>query len=493
MTKKPNIIYVLADDMGYGDVSALNSRCAFKTPNFDALCADGMIFTDAHAVSAVCTPSRYGILTGRYSWRSALKTGVLVGYSRPLIEKGRDTVASLLKRHGYSTFAVGKWHLGMGLPLLDEISDTPSYDYQPRVDYEKPVSDPPTAYGFDYSYCIAASLDMPPYVYIENERFTAIPDHVTGDKGKRFWRTGPTAPGFIHEAVLPTFTKKALDIIDRCADEPFFLYLPLPAPHTPILPAKEFIGKSGTNEYGDFVLMCDDALGQIRRKLIEKGVYDDTILIFTSDNGCSPMADFPELLERGHNPSYIFRGHKADIYEGGHRVPYMLSWPARVKKGGVCDELISLSDLYATLAELMGEAISGDSAEDSVSNLPLWLDPCAPPVREDAVQQSIDGSLTIRYGKWKLAMCPGSGGWSYPKPGVDDVSMLPKYQLFDMETDIGETNNVYAEHPQIANALIARLKAYVLNGRSTPGAARQNTGAPIWETVKWLEESAPLS
>ena len=334
MKKRPNIVYILTDDMGYGDVSCLNPASAFRTPNFDALAADGMAFTDAHAVSAVCTPSRYGILTGRYSWRSALKTGVLVGYSRPLIEEGRQTVANLLKSQGYRTYAVGKWHLGMSMPYVGEAPERITYADIPNIDYHGRIEHSPTAYGFDYSYCIAASLDMPPYVYIENDRFTEIPDHVTENTGKQFWRPGPTAPGFRHEDALPTFTKKALSIIDGAsADEPFFLYLPLPAPHTPILPTKEFQGRSGTNEYGDFVLMCDDVVGQVRNKLIEKGLYENTILVLTADNGCSPMADFEELRACGHNPSYIFRGHKADIYEGGHRIPLLISWPDAIPAG----------------------------------------------------------------------------------------------------------------------------------------------------------------
>ena len=491
MKKRPNIVYILTDDMGYGDVSCLNPASAFRTPNFDALAADGMAFTDAHAVSAVCTQSRYGILTGRYSWRSALKTGVLVGYSRPLIEEGRQTVANLLKSQGYRTYAVGKWHLGMSMPYVGEAPERITYADIPNIDYHGRIEHSPTAYGFDYSYCIAASLDMPPYVYIENDRFTEIPDHVTENTGKQFWRPGPTAPGFRHEDALPTFTKKALSIIDRAsADEPFFLYLPLPAPHTPILPTKEFQGRSGTNEYGDFVLMCDDVVGQVRNKLIEKGLYENTILVLTADNGCSPMADFEELRACGHNPSYIFRGHKADIYEGGHRIPCLISWPDAIPAGTTCDRLVSLSDLYATLADYFGVALADDCAEDSVSNLPLWRNPSADAVREDAVQQSIDGSLTIRSGKWKLAMCPGSGGWSYPKPGVDDTSMLPAFQLFDMEKDVRETHNVIEAYPDVARELRDRLTKYVLDGRSTPGTPQANTGAPVWKTVKWLEEQA---
>ncbi len=493
MKRKPNIVYVLADDMGYGDVSCLNRCSAFYTPNFDSLFENGIAFTDAHAVSAVCTPSRYAVLTGRYSWRSRLKKGVLNGYSESLIEPMRQTVADFLKNQGYKTYAVGKWHLGMGLPFSDTTPDTTKPNALPAIDFTKPVRNPPVAYGFDYSFCIAASLDMPPYVYIENDRFTEIPDHETENSGKSFWRRGPTAPNFRHEDVLTTFTEKALSIIDEAGEDPFFLYFPLPAPHTPILPSAEFRGKSGTNEYGDFVLMCDDVIGQIRAKLKEKGIINDTILIFTSDNGCSPMANFEELRKCGHNPSYIFRGHKADIYEGGHRIPLLVSWPAEVPSGKICSRLVSLSDFYATLADLFECKLADDCAEDSISNLPLWRNPEGPEVREDAIQQSIDGSLTIRSGKWKLAMCPGSGGWSYPKPGVDDTSLLPSYQLFDMEQDVGETTNVIEQNPGIADKLQKKLRRYVLDGRSTPGTPQANNGAQIWETVKWLAEETNIS
>jgi arylsulfatase A len=493
--RRPNVVYILADDMGYGDVSCLNPGCAFQTPHVDALAASGMAFTDAHAASAVCTPSRYAILTGRYPWRSELKEGVLNGYSAPLIEQGRPTVASMLRQQGYQTAVVGKWHLGMGMPFADAV-DAPcehAWDSNPNVDYTQPVSPSPNDYGFDQSFCIAASLDMPPYVYIENGRFTQTPDRMTKNTGKGFWREGPTAPDFRHEDVLPTFTQNALDLIDSFGQEPFFLYFPLPAPHTPILPSARFQGASGTNAYGDFVLMCDDVVGQIRAKLADNGLLDNTIVIFASDNGCSPMADFEELMAAGHNPNYIFRGHKADIYEGGHRIPLLVSWPNMIQPGTVCHKLVSLSDLYATLADILGASVPMNAAEDSVSNLPLWRCPDADAVRSSAIQESIDGSLTIRQGHWKLAMCPGSGGWSYPCPGVDNTEGLPSFQLFNMEKDIGERTNMVQAEPDIAAALRAELTQQILRGRSTPGRDQPNNGAPIWEAVKWLEDADSVS
>lgn len=489
--KQPNVIYILADDMGYGDISRNNGNCPFTTRHIDQMCAAGMRFTDAHASSAVCTPSRYSILTGRYNWRSTLKSSVIGGYSAPLISPCRKTVADFLKSKGYKTIAIGKWHLGMEFSKHPEFFERPDFDACDGIDYAGKISRGPTDNGFDYYYGISASLDMPPYVYIENDHFTALPDHTTKGTGKGYWRMGPTASDFIHEETLDRLTDIVLRQIDKQAkvkDKPFFIYFPMPAPHTPILPAKEFQGKSGTNAYGDFVLHCDAVVGRINDALQKLGLYDDTIVIFTSDNGCSPMADYQELKAKGHNPSYIFRGTKADIFEGGHRIPLIVQWPEKIQGGSVCDRLVCLSDFFATMADLLGAELPDDMAEDSVSNLPLWLDGTHPEVREDLVHQSIDGSLSIRRGRWKLEMCPGSGGWSFPRPGVDDTSSLPAFQLYDLREDIGETTNVINRHPDIFKELRQRLATHIRNGRSTPGTPQHNEGAQIWDAIRWLEE-----
>jgi arylsulfatase A-like enzyme len=481
--RQPNVIYILADDMGYGDISYLNSESRIATPNLDRLGREGAAFTDAHSSSAVCTPSRYSILTGRYNWRSTLKHGVLRGYSRPLIEPGRATVASMLQQAGYMTACIGKWHLGLG---WYELSET-----EGDVDFARPLTDGPLQHGFDYYYGISASLDMPPYVYIENDRVTQLPDHTTGrargggEMG--WWREGPTAPDFRHEEVLPRLTAKALETIERFKDSPFFLYFPLNAPHTPILPTAEFAGKSGTNAYGDFVLMCDDTVRQVLVKLEELGLADNTIVVYTSDNGCSPEANFPDLARVGHNPSYIFRGHKADIYEGGHRIPLLIRWPAGIEAGTVCDEPVCLADLMATMAEIVGVTLADDAGEDSVSNLPAWRgDRMSAPLREAIVHHSVNGSFSIRQGRWKLELCPGSGGWSYPKPGEEPAGS-PTVQLYDLDADIGEKVNVVAQHPEVAEGLRELLKRYVREGRSTPGKPQSNTGAPFWEQLKALD------
>jgi arylsulfatase A-like enzyme len=485
MMKKPNLIYVLADDMGYGDVSYLNERCAFKTFAFDDICANGLAFTDAHASSAVCTPSRYSILTGRYNWRSCLKKDVLGGYSKPLIESGRMTVAGMLREQGYRTAVVGKWHLGMDIAGVEENSS--GFDPPPGIDYHERINNSPLGYGFDYFYGISASLDMPPYIYIENEHFTALPVQNTEGTGKGYWRRGPTAENFVHEQVLQKLTEKALALIEQWAASPFFLYFPLTAPHPPILPAAKFRGKSGTNEYGDFVLMCDDVVSQIIQKLKEVGIYENTILIFTSDNGCTPKADFEELAGKGHNPSYHFRGHKADIYEGGHRIPYLIQWPEFIAPGGLCSRIVCLSDLLSTIADCLDVPLSDNAAEDSFSNMPLWKNPNDAPVRTELVHQSVDGSLSIRRGDWKLEMCPGSGGWSAPRPGEESKD-APRCQLYNMASDIGERRNLINEQANIAADLRKDLKEIVMRGRSTPGSPQQNDGAPVWDTVRWLNE-----
>ncbi len=503
---RPNLIYILADDMGYGDVSCLNPQAAWKTPAFDRLAAEGIAFTDAHSSSAVCTPSRYSILTGRYNWRSRLKQGVLGGYSPPLIEDGRSTVASLLRDVGYRTACVGKWHLGLewgritdaasnagsgngadGSPAAP-LAEAPAFGVTEGVDYAAPIGGGPLERGFDYYYGIAASLDMPPYVYIENDRVTALPDHETEDTGARFWRRGPTAPDFRHEEVLPRLVGKTLELIDAWAETPFFIYLPLPAPHTPILPTGDFVGASATTAYGDFVLMCDDVVGRILARLDALGIGDDTIVVYTSDNGCSPMADYESLARFGHNPSYVFRGTKADIYEGGHRIPLLVRWPQAIPAGTRCAETVCLTDLYATMAEIVEQTPTDDAAEDSVSNLDLWTGRSAAPLREATVHHSVDGSFSIRTGRWKLELCPGSGGWSFPKPGEEPPGS-PAYQLYDLDADIGERRNLIDEHPDVAAELSALLSKYVTEGRSTPGTPQPNTGPQWWEQLRWMDRT----
>ncbi|QDT18431.1 sulfatase family protein [Gimesia chilikensis] len=486
----PNIIYILADDMGYGDIKALNPECKIATPHLDQLARGGMVFTDAHTSSSVCTPTRYGVLTGRYNWRSRLKSGVLWGLSRRLIEQDRMTVPSMLKQHGYYTAAVGKWHLGMDWTLKDGgIATEKSYNKKTNpgwdVDYSKPIQNGPNSVGFDYFYGISASLDMPPYVYIENNKSQGIPT-VT----KAFFRDGPAHKDFEAIDVLPRITEKTVQIIDEHAaaskkGKPFFIYFPLNAPHTPILPTPEWQGKSGINAYCDFVMQVDDTVGQVMQALKKQGIHENTLVIFTADNGCSPAANFKEMADKDHQPSYRFRGHKADIYEGGHRVPFIANWPARVKAGTHSDQLICLTDLMATAADIVGAKLPDNAGEDSVSILPALEGKDTQPVREAAVHHSIRGAFSIRKDHWKLEFCPGSGGWSFPKPGKDDLSQLPPIQLYDLNADLNEQKNLQSEYPEVVKELTDLLQSYVDRGRSTPGAPQENNGdVDIFEAGK---------
>ena len=361
-----------------------------------------MIFTDAHSGSSVCTPTRYGIMTGRYSWRTKLQQGVLQGYSPLLIEPGRMTVASMLKSHGYTTAAIGKWHLGIG---------------QKETDYSRPLTYGPNSVGFDEYFGIAASLDMPPYVFIRNETITApLTGKVEDSPAPKLWRAGPIAEGFQFEEVLPQFTAKATEFIARQKpDQPFFLYLPLASPHTPVVPKSPWLGKSGLNGYADFVLQNDYCIGQVLDALDKAGLTENTLVVLTSDNGCSPAAGFDELVAKGHNPSYHFRGYKADIYDGGHRLPFIVRWPAKVKAGSTSDQLICHTDLLATCAEIVGAKLPANAAEDSVSILPALLGTATEPLHEAVVHHSASGAFAIRQGRWKLALCPGSGWLEFPE------------------------------------------------------------------------------
>ena len=477
--KQPNIVYILTDDMGYGDVSALNPKAVWKTPYMDKLAKNGMIFTDAHSGSAVCTPTRYGVLTGRYSWRSKLKSGVLWGTSSPLLESGRMTVGSLLQKNGYSTACVGKWHLGLGWRKNNG-----------KIDFSQPVADGPNEHGFDYSYIIPASLDMAPYVYLENNKPTSVPTKTTASKIKYgWWRKGLTGDDFEHEQVLPHLTDKTVEYIDTHAktDNPFFVYFAMPAPHTPILPTAQFKSKSKTNPYGDYVLEVDYMVGKVAEALERNGIAENTLIIVTSDNGCSPEANYKVLAEYGHDPSYIFRGNKADIYEGGHRIPFIACWPAKIKPGSKCSETVCLTDLMATCADIVGDKLPDNAGEDSVSLLPALLEKShRNALREATIHHSINGSFSIRQGKWKLEMCPGSGGWSDPRPKQARKMNLPKIQLYDLSVDISERKNVYKEHPDVVKRLVALMRKYVLDGRSTPGEPQPYAKRKNWPGLWWL-------
>lgn len=462
--------------MGIGDLTCYNDRAAWRTPNLDRLAEDGMRFEDAHSSSAVCTPSRYSILTGRYAWRSWLKRGVVGGFTPSLIEPGRKTVASYLKEQGYRTACVGKWHLGLDWVRKGE----EEWD----VEYTQPFGGGPCDHGFDSWFGISASLDMAPYLYLRDRTVEELPERMdpgrTGmqavnGRNRIFWREGMIAPDFQHEEVMPRCTEECCRLIRDKHEEPFFIYYALPAPHTPIVPTPEFQGSTNTNAYGDFCAQVDAEVGQILDALDETGQAENTIVVFTSDNGCSPQANYTELAMFGHNPSLIYRGHKADIYEGGHRIPLLTRWPAGIQAGAASDETVCLSDFFATVADAVGVPLTDDAGEDSVSNLPLWKgEDLKKPLREATVHHSIDGSFSIRQGRWKLELCPGSGGWSYPRPGADSTDGMPQMQLYDLDQDVRERFNVIDKHPEFVEPLKTLLLQYVDQGRSTPGVRQQN-------------------
>ena len=479
----PNIVYILADDLGYGDVSCLNEDGKINTQNVDSIAKEGMIFTDAHSGSAVCTPTRYGVMTGRYSWRTRLKSGVLGGWSKPLMKPERMTVASMLKANGYNTGCVGKWHLGWEWALTNKDANTEDWMLDAKnVDFTKPITNGPTTRGFDYYFGIAGSLDMTPYVYVENDMPTAVPDRIIdGSGGQKFWRKGAIAPDFEIEGVLPKITEKAVGFIERQSkNKPFFMYFPLTAPHVPLMPTKEFQGKSGLNLWGDFVLQVDWTVGQVLKALKQKSFQDNTLVILASDNGATSKADFNKLGKLGHDPSYIFRGYKTEIFEGGHRIPFIARWPGRVKPSSKSKETICLTDLMATVADIVDFKLPDNAGEDSVSILPVLLSKkYKKPLREATVHHSWDGSFSIRKGKWKLELCSGSGGWSPPSQKSKKAKGLPQVQLYDLKKDIAETKNVHDKYPEKVKELTALLQSYVDRGRSTPGKIQQNDGKTL--------------
>ena len=485
---KPNIIFILADDMGYGDMSFRGGKAA--TPNCDRLAKEGMSFTDAHTSSSVCTPTRYGILTGRYNWRSTLKKSVLWGYSPPLIKYDRNTVGDYLQKQGYHTGIVGKWHLGLEWERKKDIEQDISAKGKKQKDgwniaYDRPVKGP-TSQGFDYSFIIPASLDMPPYVYIEGETVTQVPT-----VEKSYIRKGPAGKDFEAVNCLKDFAAKSRDYIKRQAksDSPFFLYIPLTSPHTPIVPSEEWQGKSSIGKYGDFLMETDWVIGEVLAELAAQGVDENTILIFTTDNGCSPAAKIPDLVSKGHLPNAHWRGHKADIFEGGHRVPFLVRWPSKVKPGTESASTICTTDLFATVAELCGESVDEKTAEDSYSFLPDLLGKGAS-ARPSVVHHSIGGYFAIREGDWKLNVCPGSGGWSSPKPNSKAAKELPIVQLYNLKDDPSEKNNLQDKHPEKVAALVKQLATLIRNGRSTDGPVQKNDGPANFQYFNELTRAA---
>ena len=494
---KPNIVYILADDLGYGDVQCLNpERGKILTPHMDKLAADGMTFTDAHTTSSVCTPTRYSILTGRYNWRTKLQIHVLNGYELPLIPTDRMTVPSFLRDNGYTTAMIGKWHLGLDIPTIDGKKAKPAAglkgkigkgEFPPNklsnIDWTKPISGGPVDLGFDSWFGITASLDFPPYVWIRGRDWQG-----KGSHSKAFHRPGPASEDFEAIDVLDKLLAESKKFISEYKSEkPFFAYIPLPSPHTPIVPTKKWQGKSGLNKYGDFVMQTDDFLGQVVKALDDAGLSENTIVIMTSDNGCSPQAKFEVLENKGHFASAQYRGAKADIWEGGHRVPFMVKWPQVIKAGSVSDELTCQIDLLATCAELVGTKLPKNAGEDSESILPLFSGEETKFSRKGIIHHSVGGHFSYREGNHKLILAYGSGGWMAPNENAAKKQGLPKAQLYDLATDPGEQKNLYLEQPELAEKLLTQLTEYVEAGATVAGKESSND---VEKIVLWKSEKA---
>ena len=471
---KPNIIYILADDLGYGDIEAYNPKSEIPTPNLNELAEQGIRFTDAHSNSAVCTPTRYGTLTGEYSFRTRLKNGVLWGYGKPLIEKDKETVASFLKKNGYTTACIGKWHLGLGWVKKDPSKEIPNIqwddkvtpDLDDNVDYSKPVSDGPQEHGFDYSYIIPASLDMVPYCYLRNGKTVEAPYDYTSGKYEDthgrgiFWREGPVSPDFDFERVLPNFIDTACQYIKNHSEseEPFFLYLPLPAPHTPWLPTEKYQGLSEAGTYGDFVAMVDDQVGKVISTLESLDLQDNTMIIFTSDNGADWRPE--DIDEYGHLANYIYKGRKADIYEAGHRIPFIFRWDDIIDKNAVSDEIMCSTDLMATLAGMLKVDLPENAGQDSYNMWPAIVgEKYNSPIRDYTIHHSAWGYFSIRKGDWKYTPHLGSGGFTVPKKIESTANMAPG-TLYNLRSDPGERNNLYKEHPELVRELSTLLEPY---------------------------------
>ncbi len=459
-SRLPNIVYILADDLGFGDVSCQNEDDRVPTPHFDRLATQGMRFTDAHSSSAVCTPTRYGLITGRYCWRTRLKEGVLWGYSNPLIERDMLTVPRYLRGHGYTSACIGKWHLGLGW-------QRPPGGGETEVDFAAPLSYSPIDAGFDYFFGIPASLDMDPYCYVRNNRVVELPTERVDDSPRpAFYRRGPIAPDFTFEGVMPRLTSEAVQFIhDRREqpDQPFFLYFATTSPHTPHVPNPEFRGTSRAGVYGDFVVEWDAAVGEVISALDESGFAENTLVIVTSDNGADLRGGQPE---HGHDSNGWLTGQKADIWDGGHRIPFAARWPGVIPAGTTSEETICLTDLLATCAEIAGESLPDEAGPDSFSMLPALTGQSAnQPLREATVHHAADGMFAIRQGPWKLVLGLGSGGFSPPKriePGPGE----PPGRLYHLGDDPNETTNLWIVRPDTVEDLSRLLKRYQDSGSS---------------------------
>ena len=470
--RKPNILIILADDLGYGDVHAYNpTRGKIPTPHLDKLISEGMRFTDGHSSSGVCSPSRYALLTGRYHWRTRLQTGIVGVFGEPLIAPDRLTVAGLAKQHGYRTAAIGKWHLGWDWPITevdrelfrnfkesDKTSPEANRATWAKV-FEQKIAGGPTTRGFD-SYFGTDVPNWPPYCFIDNDRTVGTPSVPLPSELFRNHLAslpGPALPDWKLENILPSLIGRACTFIGESArkPEPFLLYLPLTTPHTPLAVNEEWKGKSGLNNAAaDLIMETDAAVGKVLAALEASGAAKDTLVLFTSDNGFAPYVGVKDLEKQGHFPSGPLRDYKTSVYEGGHRVAFVARWPGQVAGGSTCDQLVHQADIIATVADILQAKLPVNSAEDSFSFLPLLKGGSAP-TRQNAISCASAGVPGLRLDNWKYI----------PTQPV---------QLYDLATDIGETNNLVASQPERVAEMKALLEKLIADGRSTPGEPQKN-------------------
>jgi arylsulfatase A len=482
---KPNIVYILADDLGYGDVGCYNAASKIPTPNMDRLAKGGIRFTDAHSPSAVCTPTRYGLLTGRYAWRTRLQRNVIGPFSQPLIAKQQLTVPGLLRGQGYATACIGKWHLGWGWPKPGDNG---------KRDFSKPIPDGPTTRGFDL-YFGTDVPNYPPYCFLENDHTEGIPSADAPVGRGAFNIAGPMIPGWKLVEVLPALERRAVAYIEKAAkgDRPFFLYLPLTSPHYPVVPSAAFNGKSKAGEYGDFVVQTDHVVGEVLDALKRNGVEEKTLVIVTSDNGpeitgeVNPGA-YDRLKQFGHASMGNLRGAKRDAWEGGHRIPFIARWPGKIQAGSACGETICHVDLMATLAALLDVKLPPDAGVDSVNILPALLGAKRKaPLREATVLHSGQGKFAIRRGDWVLIFAPsgddnrkpGEPEWFRKERGYKAHSEAG--ELFNLAADPAQKHNLYATEIARVKELTALMERYVADGRSTPGAKQKNDVEVTWD------------
>jgi arylsulfatase A-like enzyme len=470
---RPNIVFILADDLGYGDLSCYGAT-QVQTPQIDKLAGDGILFTDAHAPSAVCTPSRYSLLTGRYCWRTQLKYDCLFGHDTLLIEEGRMTVASLLKSGGYSTACIGKWHLGFGT------------DYP---DWNGELKPGPNEVGFDYFFGVPVTNAQAPYVYVENHRVVGLDprDPIRlGPDSKTNVMYGGASARYKPDELAFTHTRKAVEFIERSKDHPFFLYFAPNNVHSPYTPSARFHGTSSCGVYCDFIRELDWSVGEVLSALERAGIADNTLVILTSDNGGLYSR---QAYEMGHRVNADLLGQKSDAWEGGHRVPFLARWPGKIKAGSRSDEVICLVDFLATAAAITGVELPRNAGPDSFNVLPaLFGETSHKPVRGGAlILESYTGMLAVREGDWMLILGRGSGGstteyfkhygmrleelgrtttgWKVKGLGEPDPS-LPPGQLYNLAKDRGESENLYKDHPDVVQRLTKVLIEYRAQGRS---------------------------